>query len=248
MKKRSLFVATAMLLVAVLVATGATYAWFNSSTSANANITLDVSDAASIEISGDGDIWKTALTEDDLTIAGDGIWTDLSTTDTQFASANFFSETYDDAGVLVDTAYTDANLKVAAAKIYFRSTEAGDITMSNGSLKAGLNTVTDSANLIKALRVGINDDATTAASQIFATTAAVNDKAIAAADGTKGNQTTKAVNAATVIVDMTDTADANGYYTGSAIFYFWVEGSDAACVNPNTDADMVAAFSATFAQ
>lgn len=246
MKKRSLFVATAMLLVAVLVATGATYAWFTSVETASSTMEMAVANGESLEISNkakaDGAVWKTSLNQDDFATMLNKSWTDLSTNDDELGT--FYTEVYEAEGAANTITGYEASNNVAYATIYFRSSKPG-VVKATGAL-SGDNL---SANLLKALRVGIAGDA----SKIYATEAGVNNKAIGAADvndqvvadveGT-ATQTTAVVTAANDVITLADGND--GYYYGNATFYFWVEGTK--CLNSDSAADLMAKASFVFEQ
>ena len=244
MKKRSLFVATAMLLVAVLVATGATYAWFVSVQEAKASIEMSVANGESLEISNkakaDGAIWKTSLTEDDF--ANMTGWIDLSTNDDELGT--FYTEKYEIEGAANTISGYEASGNVAYCTIYFRSSKPGTVKATGALSGEGL-----SANLLKALRVGVAGDA----EKIYATAADVNNKAIGAADVTDekvadvegtATQTTALITASNDVVTLTDGGD--GYYYGDATFYFGVEGTK--CLNSDSAADLMAKASFIFAQ
>ena len=247
MKKRSLFVATAMLLVAVLVATGATYAWFSAEKdTANTNIVLGVDDVDSLQISADKSIWKSTLRATDFDVASNSVkwsdskWVDLSTVD----GVSFFEEQYDADGAMLDT-YADANAKAVVAKVYFRSTKSDNVVFQSGKLACAVEGSANTTwNLDSALRVAVvqNDNS----SAIYANTATTLNSAIKAADE-KAQQSAIAF-ADAVVVDLSDAPNAQGFYEGEATFKFWVEGTDENCTNGNLESKMSAAFEAVFAQ
>lgn len=236
MKKRSLFVATAMLLVAVLVATGATYAWFTGLSTASTTIEMGVANGDSLEISVDNATWKTALTEADFDSLDGKTWTDLSTINAELGT--FYDETYDATQTTTINGYQVAAGKVASCTVYFRASKAGIVELQNGTLSGVEGT------LLKALRVGVDGDA----NNIMAQEATTINDAIQASDLTDGDavgsgeQVATAFGTATQIVTLTASGE---YYTGSAIFYFWVEGTEAE--NKDTKEGLKAKAAMTFA-
>lgn len=236
MKKRSLLVATAMLLVAVLAATGATYAWFTSISAAKTNISMGVQTASSLEISKDGVNWVSYLDAEDLGLTG-ASWSDHSTVN----GIDFFTkEFYTDAEIEADADLAGQIKEFkesdpSTTKIYFRSTEPEDVIFNDGSL-----TQTGSkVNKSEALRVSVGEG------KIYANSAVTADAAIKAAGAVDGDvygtQTANAI-AGGNIVALTEGAD--GYYYGNADFHFWMEGTKS--TNANAGGTAVANF--TFAQ
>lgn len=239
MKKRSLFVATAMLLVAVLVATGATYAWFTSVESAKADLSMSVASGESLEFSIDGgNTWHTSL-EDTLS----GKWSDFSVTDDNFADSTepapgFFTKEYDEQTNQI-TGY-NANTAPVKVTINFRASKAGNVLVS-GNMKS---TNAAHTNLDSTLRLGAYG---ADYKQIFANpTSTSYDKAIADELGTTGTQTWVNIPAAgtqgAAIVNLTTNGD---YYTGVTELYFWVEGP--LVFNSYTNDTTTAAVALTFA-
>ncbi len=228
MKKRSLLAATAMLLIAVLAATGATYAWFSDIKEAKAQVEMGVSAGSSLEISADESVWSAYLDESSLTDLNGKTWTDLSTTD----CGTFYSETRDTTNAAVITGYESAT--PVATTIYFRSTVAGDITVTGAfgthDVKEALRTAIKDGNEVTILA----DGAQTINTAITGT----------AVDATAGTQTALDIAADNTVVKMTDNGD--GYYKGSATFYFWVEGTHEDCINQNSGGRVAVDF--TFAQ
>ncbi len=242
MKKRSLFVATAMLLVAVLVATGATYAWFNANTTTSAEISLGVADAATLEISTDALkvnnvlTWKTAIDTEDFGFNADTKWSDYSTNDSDILNQTFYVDKYTD-GVL--TGFANEGVPVSQT-VHFRSTEQGDIYLNQAA------SLTSSAGTNSFLRVAIvqGSNVTILANSDVKDTDCVN-----------GTQVTDVTGEQT-LTDVTDTTKklvamtkgSGDYYEGSATFYFWLEGTDANCVSTVIDAITNCDFSAVFKQ
>lgn len=231
MKKRSLFVATAMLLVAVLVATGATYAWFTSVSKATTTVQMSVSGGESLEISTDkSNGWKTSL--NNVTLWGEGVtktWIDASTDNAGVAGGNFYSEKYENAtNETIITGYAQEN-GVASVTINFRATKAGKVVFGDCDFDTNsnlLDAVKDS------LRIGVQNTTDTSCTKIVATKAITDGTCVAAADvndsvvdnaPTTGKQNAVTFATAGDVVVLDDVVD--GYYTSSATFYFWVEGT-----------------------
>ncbi len=121
MKKRSLLVAVAMLLVAILAATGTTYAWFTQSKTATTTLSMNVASGSSLEIStaASGAAWTSFLDQSSLTALGSG-WKDYSydAENTTFYKA----ATFDSVDTSKALTYT-AGKPIATQTIYFRSTD-----------------------------------------------------------------------------------------------------------------------------
>ncbi len=239
MKKRSLFVATAMLLVAVLVATGATYAWFTNVQSASADLSMAVASGESLEFSIDGgNTWHTSLEK-----ALEGKWSDFSVTDDNFANSTqptpgFFTKVYDQETNTI-TGYVDTSAPVKVT-INFRASKAGSVLMS-GNMQS---TNAAHTSLDSTLRLGAYG---ADYKQIFAnpTTTSYN-AAIADAQGTTGTQTWVNIPAAgTTGAAIVDLALTDDYYTGVTEMYFWVEGP--LVFNSYTNDTTTAAVALTFA-
>ncbi len=232
MKKRSLLVATAMLLVAVLAATGATYAWFTSISSATTNISMGVQTASSLEISADGTNWVSYLDAEDLGLTGLN-WSDHSTVNGKdFFTKSFYSDTEIEADAsLAGQIKEFVESAPVSTTIYFRSTESGDVIFNSGSL-----TQTGSkANKSAALRVSVGEN------KIYANADTTLNAAISAEGAATGSvygaQTAKAITGGNVVA-LADGGD--GYFKGQATFTFWMEGTDSS--NANAGGTAVANF------
>ncbi len=236
MKKRSLLAAVAMLLVAILAATGTTYAWFTEANAEpKATIQMGVAKGSSLQISlKPSSDYKSVLGATDFTNAGITFesWKDFSTNTADFAkdAPVFYSETYDAEGLVNGYVTDDTVQKVT---IYFRSTESeGVVLTSNAGIAFPSGT---STNLAAATRVAVDSNGanTTALHTILA-----QADADATVSGTVNSTTTaegsyeaKAISKLaadeTVVVNLNQTASADGYYYGSATFYLFVEGTKA---------------------
>lgn len=239
MKKRSLLVATAMLLVAILAATGATYAWFNGNTAAKSTIDMGVANASSLEISSGSSGWKSVLSNTDLGIDGTKSWSDFSTTDL----TTFYSDVYSGDENTIPSGYKVDN-GVISVDINFRSTEEGDVKIAATSSLTAKDGTTANTKVAPALRVGLNGGN---GAKIFATAAGSYDNAVDSTTTNTGTQTWSAINNSETIaaVKMTQNSET-GYYEGTATFYFWVEGP--LCNNSMTTASTTANASLVFEQ
>lgn len=226
MKKRSLLVATAMLLVAVIVATSATYAWFTNVSDATATVAMGVSSGSSLEISffpdGGTEGWKSSLS-----LAGDALWKDASAgiKSDETALGNLYTATYAD-GTTDQIGYALAS-GVYSKTIYFRSNKPQDVIIASGSITAP-NTVKDT--LVKYAQILVKDNKLDlpVPANIFANEANTSTKAIVGTtlDDNTGTYTAKALGSGTVIVNLDETVQTDGYYHGSATFYFYIEGTE----------------------
>lgn len=214
MKKRSLFVATAMLLVAVLVATGATYAWFEADTgAASTTISMSVDEASKLQLSVDSINWTTSLDQDDL-YATDSVWSDYTTTAADILKNDYQNDQYDEDGAmtLVDADLTTSRL------VYFRSPVAGNVTIdATNNLFSG-----NGGAIVKCARVSFGDlvDENNIDN-------AQSYKAFAGADeGTDDLDVITSGDNAVVVVTMTKAAD--DFYYGYAYVNAWLEGTDEA--------------------
>ncbi len=240
MKKRSLFVATAMLLVAVLVATGATYAWFTSVSKATANLSMDVANGESLEFSIDGgNTWHTSLTK----AFEDKQWNDISVVDDNFANTTeavptFYTKTLEQ-GTATITGYEED--QPAKVEISFRASKAGSVVMT-GSMASTDAALEDKLNAT--LRFGVFG---TALKQIYAngTTTSYDEAISGTALADEGTQTWKNLPTTGTTEKIVELTFADNYYTGSTNFYFWVEGP--LVYNSYTNDSTTAAVALTFA-
>ncbi len=226
MKKRSLFAATAMLLVALLVATGTTYAWFTSTPKATAEIQMGVATGSSLEISATADSgYKSYLNAAELGIDTGDIWSDYSTNTTDFANGTFYTDQYDSTTGLLSGYEEGTPCKVT---IYFRSTSAEGVILTTGT---GITKVDTTKQTIQDnARVGIisNGAGTTKVATILANgAAATEDETITGTALTANAGTYDYVSLgsySTAVVSLNPTVAADGFYYGQADIYFWLEG------------------------
>lgn len=224
MKKRSLLVATAMLLVAVIVATSATYAWFTNVGDATATVEMGVSSGSSLEIAfaadGGTEGWKSSLSLEDATL-----WKDASAgiKSEEEALGNLYTATYTDSST-TQTGYALAS-DVYSKTIFFRSNKPQDVIIKSGNISAP-NTVKNT--LVQYAQILVKDDELDVPANIFANQANTSTTAIvgtALSDNT-GKYTAKTLGSGTVIVNLDETVETDGYYHGSATFYFYIEGTE----------------------
>ena len=229
MKKRSLLVATAMLLVAVIVATSATYAWFTTANTASATVEMQVATGSSLQISLDGSEYKSALTSEEILAKmaspTSTIWSDFSTTTEEFEKTTpaFYSEEYDPNTGLISRYKADNT--VSKVTIYFKSTSSHDV-----KLTSTLDFANASTTLRNATRIAVDSNKTTeAALHTFFANVAGDTTNTVDADGADAANKYTSVNFsnATAVVKMIDTGSNDGYFYGSATFYFFIEGTQA---------------------
>lgn len=230
MKKRSLFVATAMLLVAVIVATSATYAWFTTANTASATVEMQVATGSSLQISlSDGSEYKSALTSEEILAKmaspTSTIWSDFSTTTDEFEKTTpaFYSEEYDQNTGLISGYKVDDT--VSKVTIYFKSTSSADV-----KLTSTLDFANASTTLQNATRIAVDSNKTTDAAlhTFFANVAGDTTNTVDAEGADTANKYTSVnFSNATAVVKMIDTGSNDGYFYGSATFYFFIEGTQA---------------------
>ncbi len=223
MKKRSLLAAVAMLLVAILAATGTTYAWFTSQSNAKAEISMSVSQGTSLEFKTDAmESYVNSANATQLGLSA-ASWADFSTNNTD---NKFYTKT---------TTTVDGNQEItgyelgtpASVTLHFRSTNANDVLVkSNSSITFPTVNATYPVALAGA-RVTVTNDAK--GTIHFATAANTNVAGIGSTStlGAEGafEYDTKAINAEDVaIIDLSEEVNSEGFYTGTATFSFWIEG------------------------
>lgn len=227
MKKRSLLAATAMLLVAVLAATGATYAWFQESKVASATVEMSVASASTLEISLDKVTWVSVLDADDLFEGNAHTWSDFSTTN----GKDFFTETYE-TGTTTLNGY-EAGTVAMNDVIYFRSTSEDAIKFGVSSKLEHIVDGTSKAAIPAALRFSVQD-VNGANTKIYSTTGATIKGVTEAGDGVttanidtlhRADQASNVVGGAANVVTLKAPDAADGYYYGEATFTFWIEGT-----------------------
>ncbi len=217
MKKKGIFAATAMLMVAIIAAVGATYAWFTTVSSATSTISMGVQDGSSLEISSDNSNWASSYTYE-----GNSIWKDSSIGGDL---TTFYRPVFQDGTTTISSYEQDT---VASVVLYFRSTSSSDITMS-GNI-AAVDFTTEQGDLIKWAQILVddgNDTANAKANAVYSNTSQTANNTIVGeqTSNNNGTYTTKALSATNAIIKMSETANDDGYYTGSATFYFFIEGT-----------------------
>lgn len=220
MKKRSLLAATAMLLVALLVATGSTFAWFTSTSTAKASVSMGVATGSSLEISNDrGTTWKSSIT---YAPEEGELWQDFSTNED--ALGTFYKATFEDDSVEISGYETGTP---ASVTLNFRSTKSSPILLKGSIADQAFETTQD--DLVKWSEIVVKDNTDGGrGTQIFSNNTNIPTKAIVHEGEnnytTDGTYTTTALTTSTEIVELTDGND--GYYYGAATFYFFIEGTE----------------------
>ncbi len=210
MKKRSLLVATVMLLIAAVVATGTTYAWFTSTTSADATVSMKVAQGQALEIkTGEGD-WKSSLTNSDFGITS-SMWSD-------FTYADGFKTKVLDSNSDVSGSQTGTPVSVS---VKIRSTTSGDVTVALSSIDFEDANYTNT-NVESYARVTLQKGENYTHLAKTATTYSKTDTAANVSPNYSTVQSTT--------VSLTAEGD---YYTADVTFYFWLEGTALG----NTDVD-----------
>ncbi len=224
MKKRSLLVATVMLLVAVLAATGTTYAWFTGNSTAKTTITMNVATGKTLEIKGDADSssWGFNLENKDFTtLSGGSIWEDFTVIEGDL----FRTKTYsvDDSGV--ETWGVDTSKAPVKITLNLRSTSSTDVTVKNVLTYGNASNNTTWATTLGAARVSL---AVTDAESKTTYTHFSNTPGTFNSNDTKTSltQSYKTVESGTIEL----TKNGN-YYTATVDFYFWIDG----VIASNTD-------------
>lgn len=212
MKKRSLLVATAMLLIALLVATGTTYAWFTGASEAKTNVSMAVAQGQTLEISKDGINWVSTLD-----LFDSKYWKDFSTNSTDVATNQYYTKVTANESTEI-TGYELANVETTQ-KIYFRSTKADAVKMTGTIAFTTAQSATYHNELIDYARV-------TMGGKIFADAAKTVNNTIAGttlADNTGSYETVKIGTGDSVC---TLALNSNtGYYEGEAFLTCWIEGT-----------------------
>ncbi len=229
MKKRSLIVATAMLLVAILAATGATYAWFTSQSEAKATIQMGVAQGQTLDISATGTegTWVASLDNEDLSIST-AKWADYTYVEDEFYTK---TTTTVDGQVQVNGKTTGTPV---SAKVYFRSTIPGDVTVARNF--SFVNSATGYDRILDYARVSVLQNTTMTHLSRNASTFSKTDTA----SSLSPNYETKAN--ATITL-----AKSGNYYTGEATFYFWLEGTELTNIDVSGFTDQLLA-TLTFSQ
>ena len=236
-RKSSLISSVALLLVAIVALSGATFAWFSSNESTTASgIEMKASAASGLYIAnstatalGDvaDDAWKGSINfGKNLAMAKP-----TSPDFTSMTAAKFITTTTDRAdGVYVDAALEDAvqNTDYVAESFWVK----GDANAEKSTLKA---TVTIAGSSVKGYeRVALYDYTTQkltvlAKTDVDSYTTLIKDTEGKAAAG----QTLDPAAAGAITVDSNWDETAGRHF----MVYVWFEGQDAACMNANSGAD-----------
>ena len=234
MKKRSLIMSTALLLVAIMACTSATYAWFTNNTTASVTtITASVDAQSSLLISGaatapeiGSDAWDTTLDVSELETLNGIELLDRSSVN----GSNFYSKSVDPA--TNDATYAaSGDDGIITFKLHFVSSAGGDLVVKQS-------TFTSLLGATKAARVAMIADGTTIIWEPDNTAGTiVNDgyktTAVDAINDVEGNTTAQM----DTIAEFTDTdvithLDPNVAKTVTV--KIWLEGQDAECANAIT--------------
>ncbi len=238
MKKRSLILSTALLLVAIMACTSATYAWFTSSKEAKvSNINASVAQRSSLLIAKGHDVSPTATSS----------WTnniDFATTDyvlndvSSLNGTSFFSRNVaDDGSISYQTAATDSYIDIAFS-----------LMSSSNNVKVYLNTATLTSNtnegFKEAARLAIVEGNTSKFVYEYDTTTGVANastelggtgedvKAITTSVGDGSPTAQKTTD--TLSAETTAIATLTANTPVELNIRIWLEGQDASCVNSIT--------------
>lgn len=218
MKKRSLIVATIMLLVAVITATGTTYAWFTSQSTAKTTVSMKVAEGKTLEISTAANgTWKFALSNEDFNITGSNMWKDYTYTSTGFATKSY---SVNEAGE--ETWGSDTSSRPVNVTVYFRSTASGNVKVTNALSFSDADNNSTYGEVYENARVTVQDGTTY--THLATTSGEFNEVDTGRTGLTQAYSTVNTY----ATVSMTKDGD---YYTGSATFYFWIDG----VITENTD-------------
>lgn len=239
MKKRSLLLSTALLLVAILACTSATYAWFTSNTTATVNdITASVDARSSLLISGDAsapaagsDLWVNTLNQGDLATLNGTELLDRSSVN----GSNFFSRTVNSETNAVT--YASATDGIITFTLHFISSTAGDLVVKNHAF-------TSSYGAQEAARVAFICDGNTVIWEPSQGTTVSNDGYKSTSTGADGTRVMAIKNDAGDTEEQVQTyaalGDSNVITTlvanqsKTVTVKIWLEGQDAECANAIT--------------
>lgn len=229
MKKKALITSMALLLVAIVCLSTATYAWFTSSPVAGANNfavkthaagSLYITDAASPATAD----WKTSI---DIGLQNTPTYQPVSTVD----CATFYTGQADvpTAKDVNSSKYSETSDNYYSKNVKFKSNEAGDLYLS--AFTCNSNATGGQYDLLKkSLRVGVKvgNDVKIYALDTNSTDLGVNSTTTTAAVGLiKGtyNVGTNNANAIATFAAADDVIDAT--------IFIWIEGEDASCYTTN---------------
>lgn len=154
MKKRSLFVATAMLLVAVIACTSATYAWFISNSTASVealNVGVTADGGILISATGEEGSWKTSLTKQEINEAAKGVIPDgLDPYDFNPTSGTIYAAAIE-GNSATWSAQATTPTKFVAFPIYIKSTTGNCTIKLTGS---SMTTTAGGGYVYSALKIG----------------------------------------------------------------------------------------------
>lgn len=239
MKKRSLILSTALLLVAIMACTSATYAWFSNSKDAKvSNIMASVEQQSSLLIAKGHGVsasatasWKNNIDFSDTAYA----LSDVSSLD----GTVFFARTVaDDGTVSYGTAaagtYIDIPFSLMSSsdnvKVYLKTATLGSEEAGNGFTEAARLAIVEGNNSKFVYEYKTTTSVTNAASDLGGTGADVKAITTSVGDGTPTAQDTitelSAANSAVATLAANTPVELN--------IRIWLEGQDASCVNSIT--------------
>jgi len=248
MKKRSLILSTALLLVAIMACTSATYAWFtNSKTATVTDITASVAQQSSLLISGAASApaagstdWKSTLAQGDLaTLATPVTLLDRSSVD----GSAFFSRSVDEE--TNEVTFAEDSTGVIVFTLHFISSAGGELIVTDHKLAS-----TKLAQ--EAARVAFICEGNTIIWEPSQGTTVSNDgykSSSTGADGTRvmaindtngGTAEQVQTLASLSDSDVITTLEANVAKTVTV--KIWLEGQDAQCANAITGANVVTSY------
>ncbi len=241
--KRSLIMSIAVLCVCALSLTAASFAWFTNSQTAKVDtLTMDVEARTTLQIRVKGssdETWKTVLNANDFITGGvyhnAAILNDASTDSsfTTWVTADYTEdgEIFFETGKASYITNTQADGNYLKLPIEFRCTSVADdvsVIATNATVAT-----TGKVALNKAVRMGYNNQIFAFETDSEATYQPATGEEAAVTFGTLANS---------VVAELGD-SQADGYRYGEATIYVWIEGSDSACNDGNTPAEITAGIS-----
>lgn len=229
-RKSSLISSVALLLVAIVALSGATFAWFSANTSVTASkVEIKSTEASGIYIAG------TATTPQAADWKSELEWTDSETLNpvsgafVNLASPKFYSTSTDKADGTWNGAKVSTSTSYIVKDVWLKADKGGDLQVSfdftGSEQQRDYQRVAfvDVTNTTKTLKVFANADGTTEAITAEA------------AEGATSLSTTTITN--TAFGDTTLVEDWDGGVRHFQV-YVYFEGQDAACTNTNSIADV----------
>ena len=248
MKKRSLILSTALLLVAIMACTSATYAWFTSNSAAKVNnISASVDQRSSLQISSNtnataeqADQWENSIdfvTNTFTNKKGDKL-NDLSSVN----GTSFVSRSVDEND---NVTYSDATdgfiefsvsfLSSADGTLYLSAGEFGSATKAAVAEAARIAFITNETKLIwEPTTTAAALGAVAADPALGYATTSTNGELLAIKD-TTGAKEAQMTTKTTIAAGSTDICDIEAGVPVDVIVRIWLEGQDCSCVNSITN-------------